>query len=611
MPTLVRLADYIADFIAAQGVDHVFLLPGGGAMHLIDAMGRCPKLAYVANLHEQASSIAAEAYARVNENIGVAVVTTGPGGLNAVTGVAGAWIESVPMLVVSGQVKRADRIGDSGVRQRGAQEADIVSVVRPITKYAVTVEDPQTIRWHLEKALHLARSGRKGPVWIDVPLDVQGSRIDPASLPGFEAAAEPATADGLSGQVAQVLSLIAAAERPLILAGHGIRLGGAADAFRQLAQRLQIPLVATWNAMDLLHFDHPLFVGKPGAVGLRAGNFAVQNCDLLVSLGARLDNVVTAYNPVGFAAHARKVVVDIDPHEMAKHAMPIDVAILADCARAVEEMLRQAAPAPHSRHAAWRERCQEWKQRWGSNDGKPMDETAPGPISHVLFASALSDELPEDQLIVTGSSGLGVEMFYSNYRVRRGQRVFLTSGLGAMGYGLPAAIGACLANGGRPMTLIESDGSLQLNVQELNTLTALNLPIRIFLMNNQGYASIRTTCRNYFDGRYVGTGPEAGLSLPDPVTMANAFGVPAMRIETAAGLRDGIRAMMAQTGPILCDVRLLPNEDLWPRVSAIPQPDGSMISMPLEDMTPLLPLDELAANMLVPLSPASVKARAV
>jgi acetolactate synthase-1/2/3 large subunit len=605
MNTPVRLADYVFSFIAEQGVGAVFLVPGGGAMYLVDAAGQAPGIEVVAHHHEQAAAIAAEAYARINERLGVALVTTGPGGTNAITAVAGAWIESVPMLVISGQVKRADLIGDSGVRQRGPQEVDIVAMVAPVTKYAVTVMDPQQIRYHLERAVHEATTGRRGPVWIDIPLDVQAATIDPANLTGFTPAQAPPP--DLSAAVSELVALINQAERPLILAGHGIRLAQATEAFRHLAPQLGIPVVATWNAMDLIPATDPLMVGKPGAVALRAANFAVQNCDLLIAIGARLDNVVTAFNPARFGRDARKVVVDVDPAELAKFTHKIDLKIEAD-ARDFLEALAGAADGlvPRDR-SRWLERCLDWKRRYGVNDNKPFP--AAGPISHYHLMQTLSEEIPEQTLIVTGSSGLGIESFYTAFQTKPGQRVFLTSGLGAMGYGLPAMIGAGVANGRRPFVGVESDGSLQMNLQELATLKAQNLPVWLFLINNNGYASIRATQRNYFAGRMVATGPDSGLFIPDILALCQAVGLPAARVSDAADLRAAVRSTLAQPGPVVLDVQVCPDETLWPKSMALPQPDGSMLSMPIEDMSPLLPLEELRAQMLGPLAPESERAR--
>lgn len=600
-----RVADYIADFIAGLGVGHVFLLPGGGAMHLNDAVGKHPRLDVVACHHEQAAAIAAEAYGRVNENLGVAMVTTGPGATNAITAVAGAWIESVPLLVISGQVKRADLLRGALLRQKGVQEVDIVSVVSPITKYAVTIERPEDIRRELEKAVFVARDGRAGPVWIDVPLDVQGAPIDAALLQGWEPEVNHSAAVD-TALLEQVRTLLEGAQRPLILAGHGVRLSGAAPAFRKLVEGLDVPVVTTWNAMDLLPYDHPLYVGRPGVVALRAPNFAIQNADLLISIGCRLDNIITAYAPRDFARHARKVVVDVDGNEIDKLDMQIDVAITSDAADFISSLAGLLGKTRYRRET-WLSRCLDWKKRYGVNDGKPFPGS--GPISHFHFADALSEAVPADTLVSTGSSGLAVEVFYTVFRNKPGQRVFLTSGLGAMGYGLPAAIGACFANGRRPMVAVESDGSLQLNLQELATLRGFNLPICLVVMNNGGYASIRNTQRNYFQGRYVGTGPEAGLWMPDLEELARAYHLPFKRISDASELQQGLTEAMSELRPMIVEVMLVRDEALSPKVAAVPQADGSMTSMPLEDMSPLLPLDVLATEMEGRVSEVSRKVR--
>jgi acetolactate synthase-1/2/3 large subunit len=605
VPSPYRVADYIADFIAGLGVEHVFLLPGGGAMHLNDAVGKHPRLEVVACLHEQAAAIAAEAYCRINENMGVAMVTTGPGATNAVTAVAGAWIESVPLLIVSGQVKRADLLRGAPLRQKGVQEVDIVSVVAPITKYAVTIERPEDIRRELERAVSIARAGRAGPVWIDVPLDVQGAPIDPALLQGWEAPPEQPIAIDTS-VLEQIHQLLEGAERPLLLAGHGVRLSGAAQLFRNIVEAMGVPVVTTWNAMDLLPYEHPLYVGRPGVVALRAPNFAIQNADLLISIGCRLDNIITAYNPRDFARAARKVVVDVDANEIEKLDMAMDLTVTSD-AKTFLAALSQQLDGAEFRRPQWLERCRDWKSRYGVNDGKPFPAT--GPISHFQLADSLSDAIAPDTLISTGSSGLAVEVFYTVFRNRPGQRVFLTSGLGAMGYGLPAAIGACFANGRKPMVAVESDGSLQLNIQEFATMRAFDLPICLVVLNNGGYASIRNTQRNYFEGRYVGTGPEAGLWMPDLEDVARTYRLPFRRISDASELASGLVEAMAQPRPLIIEVMLMNDEALSPKVAAVPQPDGSMTSMPLEDMSPLLPLEVLEKEMDGNLTEVSRKVR--
>jgi acetolactate synthase-1/2/3 large subunit len=402
--------------------------------------------------------------------------------------------------------------------------------------------------------------------------------------------------------------MIAAAKRPLILAGHGVRVAGAAAALRAMAEGAQVPVVTTWNALDLLPWEHPLLVGRPGVVALRAPNFAVQNCDLLIAIGCRLDHVVTAFDPKAFAARATKIVIDVDAHELARHADTGARTVIAD-AKAFLEAWNAAGPvADTADRAEWRTRCMGWKARYGIGDGQPMGAT--GEISHYRFVDALSDAIERDRLVVTGSSGLAVEVFYSVFRNKPGQRVFLTSGLGAMGYGLAAAIGACLGAARRPTVCVEGDGSLQLNLQELSTLRQLNLPIVLVVMNNGGYASIRNTQRNYFSSRFIGTGPEANLGMPDLVRLSDALGIPAMRIERAEDLAAGLARAVRERGPFVCDVVLSSSETLAPKVAAIPQPDGSMLSMPLEDMSPLLPLDELTREMGGTPDPRSVRARA-
>lgn len=603
--TTCRVADYIARFLADRGVRHVFVLPGGGAMYLNDGLACEPRLTPIPCHHEQACGIAAEAWGRVDGSFGVAMVTTGPGATNIITPVTGAWIESVPMFVISGQVKRADLLKDRPLRQSGVQEVDIIPMVQGITNYAVTVEDPALIRYHLERAYDAMFSGRSGPVWLDIPLDVQAAVVDTATLTGYTSPPRPASQAVDSAVLDRLVDLLAQSERPLILVGHGVRLAGAATAFLHLAEQLQVPVVTTWNALDLIPHAHPLCVGRPGVVALRAPNFAVQNCDLLISIGSRLDNIITAYNPKGFAPAARKVVVDVDANEIEKLPMEIELKVVVDAGGFIAALSERTSGLQVTRYSGWQERCQSWKQRYTID--REVSFAEHGPINHYQFMEALSDAAPPDTLISTGSSGLAIEVFYTVFRNKPGQRVFLTSGLGSMGYGLPAAIGACLANGNKPMLAIESDGSLQLNLQELAVLRAHNLPICLIILNNGGYSSIRNTQRNYFAGRHLGTGPEAGLWLPDLGEIARAYQLAYQRIDCAETLAASLADALAQPRPLILDVHLKPDETLLPKSSAIPQPDGGIVSMPLEDMCPLLPLEVLQQEMLVPLSDASLR----
>ena len=607
MTETYRVADYVADFISDAGIKHVFLLPGGGSMHLVDAVGKCHGIEVVACLHEQAASISAEAYSRINENLGVAIVTTGPGSTNAITGVVGAWIESVPLIVISGQVKRADMLNDAPLRQNGPQEVDIISMVKKITKYAVTVQKSEDIKSIMEQAFYHASTGRAGPVWIDIPLDIQGAPLDPKSLAGWRQVINESFVSAVANSYVNDLGkLISKAERPLLLAGHGIRLSGGADVFRQAVDKLGIPTIMTWNSMDLLPYEHPLNIGRPGVVALRAPNFAVQNSDLLISIGCRLDNIITAFNPQNFAPHAKKVIVDIDQHEIDKLDMEIAISIHSD-AKTFLTTLVDDVPLENADWKNWKKQCQAWKEKYSVNDNKPFPKV--GEISHYHFTDALSQILPPNIIISTGSSGLGIEGFYTVFRNKEGQRIYLTSGLGAMGYGLPSAIGACFANDKKPMVLIEGDGSLQLNIQEMATLSSFNLPICVIVMNNQGYASIRNTQRNYFEGRYVGTGPEAGLMIPNMEKVAATYNIPYIQISDASELNKKLSEVIKETWPLIVDIHLKANEILTPKVSAILQPDGSILSMPLEDMSPLLPIEVLEKEMIIELSEASIKAR--
>ena len=479
MSEVYRVADFVADFIKNSGIGHVFMLPGGGCMYLVDAIGKCDSLEAIACLHEQAASISAEAYSRISNKPGVALVTSGPGATNAITGLVGAWIESVPLILISGQVKTSDMMEDAPIRQSGVQEVDIVKIVKNITKFAVTVRKPSEIRSILQKAFHIASSGRAGPVWIDIPLDIQGAPIKIKSLDKWAKKREESVYKLKKSFINKTVKLLNNSQRPLLLAGHGVRLSGAHEIFREVIEKYHIPTITTWNALDLIPYDHPLNIGRPGTVALRAPNFAVQNCDLLVSIGSRLDNIITAFNPERFAPHAKKVIVDIDKNEIDRHKMKIDLKINCDALVFLEELKKNKWNK--KKFKSWEETCTNWKRKYSLTKENLFKITP--KISHYQLINALSKILPENIVISTGSSGLGIEAFYTVFKNKIGQRVYLTSGLGAMGYGLPSAIGACLANNKRPMVLIEGDGSLQLNIQEMATISGNNLPICLIIIN--------------------------------------------------------------------------------------------------------------------------------
>ncbi len=598
---MIKLSDYIFQTLARRGLKHVFMVPGGGAMHLVDSLGRTPGLAYICNLHEQASAIAAEAYAKYTGELGAALVTTGPGGTNAVTGCAGAWIDSVPCLFISGQVKRENLKDGHGVRQFGIQEIGITPIVSSITKYAVTVTDPQQMRYHLEKALHLATSGRQGPVWLDIPLDVQAALIDPDTQVGYAPAAEtephPEQIPALADEVASTIALLNVAERPVIFAGNGIRLAGAAAPFRALIDALGLPVLTTWPAIDLLPADHPLLMGRPGSMASRGANFTVQNADWFLAIGARLDLAQTGFSHQRFARAATKIIVDIDPAEIGKLAMPIAVPICADAGCFIAEFFRQVgAVAPRDR-TAWMSRCLEWKTRYPVV--LPEHRTPQEYVSTYAFVEALSEALTGEDAIVQGSSGNHSEVFFLAFTAKEGQRICQSRGLGAMGFGLPASIGTCLASGRRTI-LMDGDGGIQLNIQEFETLVRLQLPIKIFIINNGGFASIRAMQRNHFAGHFVACDPASALTVPNLPKIAAAYGMATARIEAMPNLREQICAVLETAGPVLCEVIAPPDEIRSPSLSSKVRPDGSMVSAPLEDLAPFLPREEFLANMVIP-----------
>jgi acetolactate synthase I/II/III large subunit len=596
---VIRLSDYVMEFVADQGVRHVFLIPGGGCMHLVDALGRCQRLQFVCNLHEQACAVAADAYAQYTNNLGVALVTTGPGGTNAITGVAGAWLDSTPCLFLSGQVKRADLAGMTGVRQMGFQEIDIVRMVSGITKYAVTVTDPEAIRYHLEKAVYLARHGRPGPVWIDIPLDVQALLIDPERQRSYDGSdfSDPADPVMLEEHVDRVIRCYNQAERPVILAGNGVRLAKALPEFHEVIDLLQSPVLTTWKAIDFLEEAHPLFAGRPGAVGQRGANFTQQNADFLLVIGARLDAGQTGYNHRNFARAAQKVVVDVDAAEINKLDMPLEVGINADAGVFLRTLLKRGGRVARRDRSEWLARCKAWQARYPvvlSDYGKLEG------VSNYVLVEVLSQEMATTDLLVPGSSGACSEVTMQAFKVQKGMRIFNTQGLGPMGFGVPAALGGCLASGGMRTVCIDGDGGFQMNCQELETIRRLGLPIKFFVLNNDGYASIRTTQRSYFQGRFVASDPSSGLTLPNPRKVAEAYGIPTVVIENHRHLREKVREVLDRPGAILAEVLISPAQHTSPKLSSFQRPDGSFVSRPLEDLWPFLDRDEFRANMIVP-----------
>jgi acetolactate synthase-1/2/3 large subunit len=578
---------------------HVFLVTGGGAMFLNDAFCHQPGITPVFFHHEQAAAMAAEAYARIAGHPPVLNLTTGPGGINALNGVFGAWTDSVPMIVVSGQVKRATCLATTpvpGLRQLGDQEAGIIPMIRGITNYAAVVDRPEDIAWHLDQALHHATSGRPGPVWLDIPIDVQAANIDPAGLRRWTPPAAAAAAPALDVQA--VIERLRRAQRPVILAGSGVRAAGAVAEFERVVRRLGLPVTTAW-AHDLIAGDDPLFCGRPGTIGTRAGNFTVQNADLLLILGSRLNIRQVSYNWQAFAPRAFKIQVDADPAELNKPTVRPDLAITADLKNFLAELERQLGDwHPQAAHADWLRWCRERVARYPVV--QPRQREFNGKINPYHFIEALFERLDGTDIIACGNATATIVPFQAG-AIRRGMRLFSNSGSASMGYDLPAAIGAyygALAERGAQHRVIclAGDGSIMMNLQELQTVVHQRLPLKIFVLNNRGYLSIRTTQNNFF-GRLAGEGPDSGVGFPDFVAVARAFGIRAQRLD-GPDFAAQLPAILAEPGPCLCDVVLDETQGFEPRMSSRRLDDGTIVSPPLEDMYPFLDRDELAESIL-------------
>jgi acetolactate synthase-1/2/3 large subunit len=571
-------------------------------MHLNDSLGRESRIQFVCNHHEQACAMAAESYARIAGNIGVINVTTGPGGINALNGVFGAWTDSIPMLVVSGQVKRETFLAampTPGLRQLGDQEVDIVRMAAPITKYAQVVLEPESIRYHLERAVYLATHGRPGPCWLDVPVDVQSARVDDASLKAYDPSEDALTFDpqALRDNCREVLRRIRSAERPVFMVGTGVRIAKAADLFHSVVDQLGIPVTTAFNAHDLLPSDHRLNCGRPATIGDRPGNLTVQNSDLLLILGCRLNIRQISYNWKAFARAAFKIQVDVDQAEFQKPTVKPDLPIHADLHDFLQELLTQIRDSHYSpAHASWLDWCSERVRRYPVV--QPHHRDPAKPLNAYHFVDQLFNLLAPDDIIACGDATACIVPFQVG-RLKEGQRLFSNSGSASMGYDLPAAIGAAFAGDGRRVICMAGDGSIQLNIQELQTIVHHRLPIKIFVMNNGGYLSIRTTQQSYFAGNFVGEGPRSGVSFPDLCRIAQAYGIPSTRIDQV-DCRDAIAKALDAPGPYLCEVMVDPEQGFEPRLSSRVLPDGRMVSSPLEDLYPFLDREELASNLLIP-----------
>ncbi len=592
----MKLSDYVADFLVEHGIQDMFMLTGGGAMHLDDSFGHKQGLNCVFNHHEQACAIGAEAYTRLTNRLCAVCVTSGPGGTNAITGVLGGWLDSIPMLVISGQVKRETTTWatDVPLRQLGDQEYNIVASVAPMTKYAVMVTEPKEIRYHLEKALYLATYGRGGPVWLDIPLDVQAARIDPSALAGFdpkevESQQVPVYDQALTKQI---LDKIHSAKRPVVLAGSGVRLSGAYDVFLAAIEKLNIPVVTAWNAHDVLYNSHPLYCGRPGTLGTRGGNFIVENSDLLLVLGCRLNIRQISYNYKDFAKNAYKIIVDIDRYELQKPTVTPDLPVWA-CVSDVVAAIVEADYAPNPEHNKWLAWCRQIDQKYPAVLPGYYDN--PTPMNPYAFMKELFDRLDEGETVVTGNGSACVVSFQVA-TIKPGQRLFTNSGCAAMGYGFPAAIGACVARKGERVVCIDGDGSFQMNLQELQTVVYNSFNLKLVYLNNNGYHSIRQTQTNLFQPPLVGVCDGNGLSFPDMEKIAAAYGIPYFCLTDIRQAGQVIEAFLNVEGPVIVEAVLDENQFFAPKLSSKVLPDGRIVSPPIDDMFPFLDKEEYLRN---------------
>ena len=590
----MKTSDYIAGFLAQQNAKHVFTISGAGNVHLLDSIARHPDLVYVCPHHEQAGVMASLAYTRISGRPGIMITTAGPGSVNAITGVLDAWADSIPCIIISGQERSTFATPENPLRMWGVQGANLPEIVRTITKYAATVRDPKSIRYHLEKAFHCAYEGRPGPVWVDIPMDVQASTIDPSTLAGF--IPEPLTVPDIAPQISTVLQWLRQAKRPVCLIGHGIRLSGAQGHIPQLLSKLQIPYLTSWNGADLLANGHPLHFGHAGTYGQRCANFVIQNCDLLLTIGTRLAIPQIGYEFSEFARAARKIMVDIDPTELNKFGDGIDLPIQSDAEKFLSLFLQRIGPATLSAPPDWIARCQQWKKDFPLVDPS-IHEQKPGTINSYRFINHLSTHFRPDEVIVT-DMGTALTCTHQAIVLRDQQRLVTSTGLGEMGFGLPGAIGACFANGKRPVILIIGDGSLMMNLQEMQTVVHHKLPIKLFLYANDAYLTIKHTQTGLF-GRIAGSDKTSGVSCPDFTRVAAAFGIPSFRLSEWNDVDAAISRVLEQEGPVLCEITMDPMQPLVPKLSFSIQEDGTLVSPPLEDLYPFLPRSVLKEQMLI------------
>lgn len=591
----IKVSDLIVNYIASIGVKHIFIVSGGSNVNILDSIDKNPNLKYICNHNEQGSAMAAEAYGRVGGNIGVCVTTMGPAATNTLTGVMGAWTDSIATLYLCGQVKREVMITGTHLRQLGVQEINITDMARPITKYCEVVQDPLKILYHLKKAVYIAKSGRPGPVLLDIPADIQSMEIEESEFIDFDPVKdglEPAPNTLLKDQVGQLVKWLKESKRPVIFAGHGIRLSKSEKEFIELAEKLQIPVLTTMSANDLIESDHPLFIGRPGVFGDRAGNFAIQNSDLMISIGARHHLWNIGYNYASFAKSAKKVVVDIDINELNKKTVVPDLAINANAKDFIEELKNHATELVEIK--PWLEKCRGWKEKYPVVSPEYKEEK--NFVNSYYFTDRLSKKLEENEIIMTGV-GTAFTGTLQSIKIKKGQRLHCSIGCASMGYDLPSAIGGWFSTGKNRIILITGDGGIMFNLQELQTIVHHKIPVKIFLLNNNGYLAIKNTQNSFFQGNLAGVDGKSGVSLPSFSKIAEAFGLGYVSMKDNDDIDQKIEETLNYDGPVICDINMSPTQPLLPKVYSEKLPDGTMISKPLEDMFPFIDRDEFTKNM--------------
>lgn len=597
MGKLIKVSDFIAKYLAEHEntAKTIFMVSGGGNMHLVDSLGKNKKLEYVCNHNEQACTYASEGYARTSNKIGIAYVTTGPGGTNAITGVYSAWVDSIPTLTISGQVKFETTVASDPslkLRQLGDQEVNIVELVKPITKYAVMVTDKRDIKYHLQKALYEAKQDRPGPVWLDIPLDIQGAMVDTNDLYDYI----PSNITTFDTKIEQFIELLQSVKRPVIIAGNGISLSGGQEAFLNLLSKVKIPVVGTFARYDIVKYDHELFFGRYGTVGNRMANFTVQNSDLVIAIGTRMNIRAVSYNWDFFAREAKKVMVDIDKDEMGKHTLEIDLPIESDAKVFIEDFSQKLESIDIPQFQDWIKKCQTYKKNFPIIDSERQKVV--NVVDSYNFFDTISQCSKSNDVYVFGN-GTACVSSYQSLRLYDKQKVIVNSGCAAMGYDLPAAIGSAYASPNSNILCVTGEGSLQMNIQELQTIIHNKLQIKLFVLNNGGYISIRNTQNGFFKGYKVGADAQSGVSFPDTIKLAKAYGFQTYKIENQENLEDEINEILKIDGPVVCEIMLSHEEKMQPKLSSEIKPDGKMVSKPLEDMFPFLDRDVFKENMIV------------